>query len=715
MFVKISKSDKSKEYTKRESIFSNIKGVETKTLEDGSLVKSGFIATTHLDSGWYDEDRGLIVRDKISKDTLELWANEINEGNPRSNKMSILHNRESHVAGVMVKGSAIVEPLDGGEYGLYVDTKVDKTKDNFEETNYRMSEGFLDSFSIEYDTGLSSQGRYYPGAVQEFNQGDFIMRELLPGTKLEGATYASQPMNEHAIMLKEVMKNKKKIIFNEVKEDNNKMNDEKIEKNEDETSEEIEEDKSTKKGVEKKEEAPTEEPEAEEEVSDEPISSPEEVKEFRKFKQYKAKEAKTKEIKDITAQIRAELKEDLDKMEVKQKVKVNAGADEKTIEFKQILSKTPEGKNVYDVNLQYKMAGQLADSLGLTDGYIKMDSKPAEAREYKNFMINGTKLEYKGLGITTNQNTDTDYLLSSAELSDVFDPIIYNHLNQKVTTWNLLPKDDFSNKGNNQVQFTIKTAKNTSAQAYLGNAITLGNVTRQKYMTKFKKYQVGVEVDGDMIAAARGGPIGDVFAQEVRDSTDDLMEVMNQALFAEVGAETAAGVIGFEYIADGVGNGTLYNVTRSAANQLLATTATDTYINGASADITIGNLRASIRNAIEEGASLDKLFFVGSPIQYDKVKAIYDDLQRLAPVSSRFGFEGRIEFESVPFFYDKDCNDDDIFLIDTETHRIAMWVPPTLEMLGKDSDSQKGFIKTYWATYNRAPRRLVMIYGNATT
>ena len=78
-------------------------------------------------------------------------------------------------------------------------------------------------------------------------------------------------------------------------------------------------------------------------------------------------------------------------------------------------------------------------------------------REYK-FGTNGTKLEYKALGLTTNQNTDTDYLLSAAELSDVFDPVIYNAMNQATVTWNLLAKDDFSNKGNNQVQFTLKTA-----------------------------------------------------------------------------------------------------------------------------------------------------------------------------------------------------------------------------------------------------------------
>ena len=94
---------------------------------------------------------------------------------------------------------------------------------------------------------------------------------------------------------------------------------------------------------------------------------------------------------------------------------------------------------------------------------------------------------------------------------------------------------------------------------------------------------------------------------------------------------------------------------------------------------------------------------------------MYDDAQRLVPVSARFGFEDMMSFDTVPVFLDKECADDDIFLVDLETHRIAIWVPPTLEKLGKDSDSEKGFIKSYFATCNKAPRRMVQIYGNKTT
>jgi len=82
----------------------------------------------------------------------------------------------------------------------------------------------------------------------------------------------------------------------------------------------------------------------------------------------------------------------------------------------------------------------------------------------------------------------------------------------------------------------------------------------------------------------------------------------------------------------------------------------------------------------------------------------------LIPTSSRFGFEGQIEFEGVPVFVDVDSPESSLFAIDLEAFKVAMWVPPTVEMLGKRNDSSEGFIKSYFATYSTAPRRIVEIY-----
>ena len=680
----------------KEVIFSKVQGFEVKESDNDELVRGGYIATTHLDSGFYDFERDIYIRDQISKDTLNVWATEINDGVPRANKVSVNHDREPHVTGVGVKGSARVDDLGDGHFGLYVDTLVDKTKGTFDDTKYKIDNGFIDSFSIEFITRDPGSDEYITGAVTEIETNYGLQRTLMPETQLHGWTLASQPMNEHAIMIKEIGKTEGYTM---------------------ETKDETKPEEVPKQPAEEpvKEETPVEEPKEEEApVEEKKELSEEDAKLLKETKENIVKEAKMKELKEIKEEIMKEIKEELKATKVEAKVQKNA--DDKVeikevVDYKAMLtSEKPVG-----IDLQFKMAGLAAEKLGLVSAKgMKPDSETIFTREYK-MQTNGNKMEMKGLGITTNQNTDTSYLLSAAELADVFDPVIYNALNQATATWNILMKDDLSNKGNNQVQFTLKTAANTTAAAYTGNAVALGNVKRLKYMTKFKKYQVGVEIDGDMIAAARGGPIGDVFAREVQDSTDDLMAVINAALYAEVGAETAAGIIGFEYITDSANNTSLYSLTRSSANKLSPDSASDTYIDSSSATISLTNLRAAIRQCTTDGSNRANLVFFASPTQIDMFKSIYDAAQRLVPTSSRFGFEGRPEFDGVPIFEDKDCNTDDWFLVDLDAHRVGIWVPPTLEVLGKDSDSVKGFIKTYFATYNRAPRRMVQIYDNATS
>ena len=676
----------------KEVLFCKINGFETK---EEDHIRGGYIATTHLDSGFYDESRGVFIKDKIRKETLDSWAEELKQGVPRANKASVNHNRMSHVAGVAIKDSVRIDRFDDGEYGLYTETLIDKTREDYDDVKYRLDKGLLDSHSIEFSTRDPSTGKYLFGAVNEISTGEGIIRELLPGTILEGYTLASQPMNEHAIMIKEV-------IFKE----ENKM-DEEIKKVDTPVEPVVEETPIVEPVV---EETTTEEITEEKEVF-----SKEDIKLLKEVKSLRAKEAKDKEKKELIS----EIKKELESKEVKNKVLNNDSPvleKKEYREYKELF--TVEGKTLTTLE-QLNRAAKICEAKGLIDSFgVKPTARASLARNNTEMkFVNGrSSIEFKGLGITTNQNTDTDYLLSAAELADVFDPVIYNILNQMTTAWNLLSKEDYSTKGNNQVQFTLKVAANSTATAYTGNAVSTGNTTRLKYMTKFKKYQVGVEVDGDMIAAARGGPIGDVFSQEVMDSTDDLMAVINAALFAEVGLETASGVIGFEFVCDQAGNGTMYNLSRTQANGLASTTTADNYINGGSATVSFANLRAAKRKAVgTEGANLNNMVFITSFVQGDMFRGKYDAAQRLVPTSSRVGFEGRPSFDGIPIFEDKDCNTDDWFLVDLETHKVAIWVPPTLEMLGKTADSQKGFIKTYFATYNRAPRRMVMIYGNATS
>jgi hypothetical protein len=635
---------------------------------NGELYVTGLIATSHIDA----------VGDIIPKETLETWAKTINNSDPQANKASYHHKREPKVVGRGKEGTAKVIQLPDKEWGLSVETHINKTWDGIEDLTYELENHFVDGFSIEYYTnnGLTTRNQIVQGKE---------VRILLPETELQGWGFASRPIQKEA---KIASYGFKEIII----------------KTEDEIMELKTEILQTEIPVEQKEE-PCGKKKPKYEIDEK------EMEEFNSYKKNKVELEEKEKIKNIAKEV---IIQEANKMEVKEQVLKTEVKETKELplevkEYKEIFTR----KDI-DVKEQFLRAGKFCDNVGLD--WRTATTTKAESREYKHFGTNGRKLEYKGLGITTNQNTDTDYLQSGAELSDVYDPIIYNALNESTVTWNILAKDDFSGKGNNQVQFALKIGANTTAAFYTGNSVSTGNTTRLKYQTKFKKLQVGVSVDGDMIASARGGPVGDVFAQEVMDATSTMLSVLNAALFAEVGAETAAAIIGFEYLTDSAGNATLYSLTRSSTNKLSPDSATDTYINQSSAVISMTNLRTGVKQAVNEGANKKNLVWITSPTQGVIFRGKFDDGRRYnQPTDTGFGFETDIRVDGIPIFEDKDCNTDDWWLVDLETHRVAIWVPPTIEKLGKTGDSEDAYIKMYLATYNRAPRRMVQIYGCATS
>lgn len=681
-----------------------VRGVEIKEIE-GEYHVEGLIATSHIDSLDLAED--IDIPDMIPKETLEAFAEQINS-NEESRLMGVHHSEGKPInaeyygkADIEVAPAKVVE-LSDGELGLYVDTKLLKEDAMTPEIIKEFESGELNSFSITYDT------KGFMTADFEWVD-DKLVRILKPETKLYGYTAASDPVNPNAVAVAYGFKEFKELIKpqkNKMIEEVNKMVDmDKKKKKKELKEEEINEKE------EQEEEAENVEENKEEEKKEES-----EQKEFQKWKDNKAKLEQKELIENATKGVVEKM---MEKMEVKEKVL--KGSDETKdikelpLEIKEYRAVIEEGKDCkIEIKEQFRKAAAYCDQIDVD--WREKTTAPAEGREYKAFRTNGRFLEYKGLGLTTNQNSDTDYLQSTAELQDVYDPLIYNALNQETTTWGLLAKDDYSKKGNNQVQFVLKTAANTTAAFYPGNSVTTGNVTRLKYQTKFKKAQVGVSIDGDMIAAARGGPVSDVFAQEVMDSAMDLLEVINAALFAEVGLETASAIIGFEYITDSAANTTLYNLTRSTTNKLAPDAAGDTYINQSSAVISMGNLRKARRQATTEGAKKRNLVYITSPTQGDMLRGKFDDARRMLTArNTDFGFSTDLFIDGVPVFEDIDCNTDDWWLVDLESHRVGIWIPPTLEKLGKTADSEDAFIKTYFATYNRRPRAMVQIYGCATS
>ncbi len=708
----------------------NVVGVEIKEDEQCFHVE-GLIATSHIDNT--DKEEGMGIPDRIPKETLESFAEQMNSSKDArvmgvhhsegSNQNPVYRNwidsigandlvnnspgaeffGEADVSNTPVKVMTLVD----GEHGLFVDTKLLKSDPMTPKIIEGFRNGHFNSFSITYETDDFQ--------TTDFEKnGDGLVRVLLPETRIVGYTGASHAINPNAVATSYGYKEFKELINHiqlnsrEVK----KMDKKEVKEEEVKAAEEAKNAEEAKAA----EEAKTAEEAAEsKEGSDKPSKDDvAEMKEFRAFKANK-KDLEEKEVLEKKAELIAG--KIAEKMEVKEKVlkdnNDSGKAKEVSLEMKEFMEVRDNTKTL-EIKQQFTRAAALCESIGLD--WQKATNTAAESREYKGFGIVGRNLEYKGLGITTNQNSDSDYLQSSAELQDIYDPIIYNALNQATLTWNILSKDDFSKKGNNKVQFTLKTAANVSAAFYTGNSVATDKVTRLKFETQFKKIQVGVSVDGDMIAAARGGPVSDVFAQEVMDSTMDMLAVLNAALYAEEGLETATDIIGFEYITDSAGNTTLYNLTRSAANKLAPESAGDTYINQNSTVIAMTNLRSAIRQCVIDGSNKRDLVFFTHPLQGDMLRGKFDDSRRMLTArDTDFGFSTDLFIDGVPVFEDKDCNTDDWFCVDLSVHRVGMWIPPTIERLAKSADSEDAFVKMYLATYNRAPRRMVQIYAAATT
>jgi hypothetical protein len=667
-----------------------IRGVEIKE-GDQDFHVYGLIATDHVDE--YDQDpRTAGIPDLIPKVTLDSMASYLNQG---LGGYCGVHHSEGRtgeygaLADTKENPAKVVELADG-HYGLYVDTKVLKN----DAIGMKIVDGFkkgdLNSFSITYDTDNMQTVDF---EVVE----DKLVRVLTPETKLFGYTAASHPVNPNAIALGFGYKEFKEIMVkptqvDETKENNPEQKMEDIQK--------LKADLEAKESALQKKEA---EFEAKEREAKEKIVAEQAALELKAKIEAAQKDAVAKFVES------KEYTEKIDKM-VEEKAKLNTTSSDENVEVKEFLSAL-QNKGL-DAKEKFRYAGNLAVSAGLLmEGGEYKATKPVESKigNFKTFTTNGRFLEMKGLAIGSNAST---YTQAQVELDDVFDPMIWNLLNQDTVLWNFLNKEDKSKQGSNNVTFRVKIGANPVGGFYSGNEVTTGSGVRAKYQTKFKKVKFGVELDGDMKAAAKGSSIGDVWNVEIASTTEDMLSSMNKALYAEKGLETAVEPIGMEYLTDAAGNTTLYGETRTAANGLRFSTTTDNYVSG-SAGYSQALVRPVITALVNDGSKMKDLFFVCNKTVGDFVRAYNEaKFKRIdSPTMTRFGFETALFIDGIPVLEDKDCNTDDLFLVDKNHLRIVVWVPPTLELLGKRADSDEGFIKSYYAVYSTAPRRIAQIYG----
>ncbi len=651
--------------------------------DENEFYTRGFIATTHIDD----------VGDMIPVDTLKIWSDKINTNNTDTATVSIHHDRDD-VNLIAMGENAKVEQLQDGEYGLWVETHYNKTHPDFEDIKYQIDKDFITNYSIEYNTNEGSTTH------KEQINGEWV-RVLDPKTELVGYGLASPrtAVNKEAKLYKEIVK------IDEKKQEVKKMVDKKEDENQEVEEEKKEETKATEKTEETKEEV--EEKKPEEEKTEE--KTEEETKEKVEIKEKVLQAMIQKEVKEMIKE-QPLIKEEKEKIEIK--------------EINDYTTALKEG----GLSEQWRAAGRLHTFLESKDGIkqtygMGATPMPFECKEKDGRQIIELKAADKGHIIpdnytgaqTTWANIYSAYEQYPAELNAVYQPVIVNHLNDAITTFNLLEKVDFSNAST--ITFIARDSRNTDVGGYTEATAVLsmthldfdGHVGKLKCQQIFSYYKADVSVSGPFIALNRGsGGIGDVYADELKYSTTDLMKTINQAILGSGDGSAEDAALGFEQLFQNSGT-TLYG----RAVNTYTTLKSAGYDNMSSAAITLKKMRAMIRACVQNGARKQDLVFICDHLQEDFIKGLIQDMQRITPTSGRVGFTGNIELDGVPIFADVDCNTDDLFLTDTAHTKIGMKLPPMYEELGKQGDSRRGIIKTYFNLYSTAPNHNYWIYGLA--
>lgn len=694
---------KSKAEGKESKISKKFGKIDLKEQKEEYYTK-GYIATTHLDS----------VGDKIQKETLNKWAEDINSTNNTSaDNVSIHHDREDiNLAGRGTEGTARVEPLEDGEYGLWVDTHHNKTHPNFADTVYQIENEFLTHYSIEYDTHEES-------TTHRENTEDGWIRYIEPNTDLVGYGLASPRtvVNENANMVEAGYKE----LVHLKEEKNNKKKDKEAEKmadkKEDVKAEEAPAEVKNDAPEESKPEAPVEEKPAE--AAKEEEAPVEETKE----------KIDVKELKEtVRKEVMAEIKETVEKKKpiIAKKEKIEKKEEEVEMKERNSYKEKVFGEKKAPISLQWKEAARLHDALDakgmIKTGSMKESSTPFTISE-KEVKIGDltratTQIEYKGLTTDSNyvgaQTTYWDaldnYEQTPAELNDIYGPVIISQFNEMTTAYNLLPKDDMS--GSSAIRFRVKTARPVAdgSVSYGSTPTWDSNAGRQKININFVTYRQDVQVEFEEIELAKApGGVGDVYALEIKDGTESMMNTVNSDLLTSSTTPAEGEPYTFENTI--ITSGSLYGKALATYSALEAGSVTD----ASSAPITLERMRKMIDDVKARGATTDGLVFICHYTQSRKFKTLIQNIQRTVPTSARVGFEGRPELDGVPVFEDYQANTDDLWLIDLKHTRFAIKKAPTYVEFGLTSLNRQGIIWMMGNLYCTKPGNNAWTYGLKTT
>ena len=682
-----------------------IKGVEIKEVE-GDFHISGLVATSHLDS----------YKDRIPLETLESFANQMNS-TQKARMMGVHHSEargvsygEADVGNVPAK---VIELTDG-EYGLYVDTKLDSDHPQAQDIIDQWQSGSLDSFSITYDTDGSQTCDFIV-------EGDEVIRDIGPSTKLYGYTGATFPVNNKAVATSYGFKEFKEMLPNK----NNEVIKMK-EKKEDAPKEEPKEEPKAEEAPAEpanasKDDAPAEEAKPEEAPKED---APEEAKEYGKKIAKDMMEGFKAELKELKPENKPLIKKG-EKMETKERK-----LEQKEVELKEAFSEYKEGviEGKSSVDEQWHIASKMEYELKSKGYPLKVDDGMVGG---DNFEIKENKIVLKNprMEMKASVSTDSDYAgaqttfitalanyeQTPSRYNDIYGPVIVNHINDETATWNKLTKENWS--GYASIMFRARTGANSTADTYAYGSTPGfdGSAAIKKLNINFVTSYVEVQAEDEAIefGMSRGGI--DVYSTEIKYGTLDLMTYLNKSQVYSSGDGTSE--------AESLGldgglirtSGNLYGKDVTSITTLAAA-GRDAM---GSVPITLKKMREMIRKCAANGARRENLAFFTSYLQHDFIKALIQDMQRIVPTSGRVGFVGTIELDGIPIFPDKDLDaasmTDDLFLLDTAHTKIAIKKAPTYVEFGKVSLHRRGIVWMMWQLYSDAPNHNYQINGLATS
>lgn len=729
---------------------------------------SGFVATSHPDRA---EANGF-AGDIIPKSTLQKITEQLNNRyKPEAGAVSYRHdwikdnNPNLPLAGAIAE-PAVLKQTEDNEWGVFVDTVVSKTHPNYNNIKTEIEQGIIPGFSIEYvgkgQIPVEKEGKKY---------------RMLTDIDMLGFGFANRRMiaNPHAEIIdfgyKEIFGLKEhhgdeEYSMEECPECKKKVREDKMSEHKKEHKGEKEMEQTN---VQEKKEAAT----AAVEVKQYNVSA-EDMTLLAQFKEQKEKESKVKEmISVLTPSIKEQVAAEVKELRKRSMPGVNTGSD--SAEFKELKEykesletkeryetmnwEARQSKHQYSVRVQYKEAAKLMNKIhsmgalymgsGFANGvalpkYPEMkevsyvDDGEFRHGEFLNpfgEMQVKERIEVKGLDTASNAGTQTDTNLASAswtygsyfqapvEFNDIFQPVIVNQLNDRNTTWGTLQKEDWS--GYYQIAFRARTGRNSTAAGYTEGTNYVygtdfsGQVGYDKFVQPFSYYGVRVAVTGQKMALARApGGIGDVWAEEIRWSTQDLLRTLDLAVIGTGAGTSESTSLGFEGLFLGT-TGTLYGKSLATYATLRSHTKVQT------TRVDLNELRLMIERVqtgtgsgsseVISNADVSNLALFMHPLQERFIKGLIQDMQRIVPLSAKVGFEGRVEIDTVPIVTDQRMNTDDIFLIDTSVTKIGVNLPPTVMPLPVTADAQAALIKIYWNLYSSQPGNNFWSSGFSTT